>query len=150
MKELVLSNAKHAVRETQFDKMEETIYIIDTCVFVKEGFFFDNGRIHISPYSVIEEVKSPEASIRLDCIERQRSVEFMQPKKEFIEEAKNLEKKIKAKGKLSRTDLDIIALALFFVKRGKKVRVVTDDFLIQKICKKNNIDYDSFFLFKKI
>ncbi|MCK5176617.1 MAG: hypothetical protein KAQ92_02740, partial [Candidatus Aenigmarchaeota archaeon] len=70
--------------------------------------------------------------------------------KEFIEEAKQLEKKIKAKGKLSRTDLDIIALALFFVKKGRKVNVVTDDFLIQKICKKKKIDYDSFFLFKKI
>ena len=131
--------------------MDEIIYILDTCIFVKEGFFFDTEKIYVSPYSVIEEVKSPDALIRLNYIEKQKGIEFVQPKKELIEKAKQLELKLKSKkGKLSATDLDVIAIALFFANNNKKVCVITDDTLIQKVCKKNKLGYDSFFLLRTI
>ncbi|RLG15036.1 MAG: hypothetical protein DRN66_00335 [Candidatus Nanohalarchaeota archaeon] len=130
--------------------MDDILHILDTCVFVKEGFLFEMQKIYVCPYSVIEEVKSPDAQIRLTCVEKQKGIDFVQPKEEFVETAKKLEKKFASKkGKLSRTDIDIIALALFFTKKNKKVCVVTDDVLIQKICKKNRIDYEPFFLLRK-
>ena len=139
-------------QKIQLYNMDDFIYILDACVFVKEGFLFEMEKIYVCPYSVIEEVKSPDAQIRLASIEKQKGIEFIQPKKEYIETVKKLEKKSyqKNKGKLSRTDIDIIAIALFLKKKNKKICVVTDDILIQKICKKNKIDYEPFFLLRKI
>ena len=93
--------------------MDDIIYILDACAFIKEGFLLQNSHIYICPYSVAEEIKSPNAQIRFDCMRKQGFIEFVNPKQKFIEYAKKLEHKAKQKnGKLSKTDIDIIALAI--------------------------------------
>ncbi|OYT34486.1 MAG: hypothetical protein B6U87_01965 [Candidatus Aenigmarchaeota archaeon ex4484_52] len=122
------------------------IYILDTCVFVKEGFLIDTSNIYICPYLVETEAKSPKAKMRLDCMRGQGILEFIQPLPECIKKAQELEIKLNEKSKkLSKTDIDVIALGLHFKEKDKKICIITDDGLMQKICKKNKINCSGFF-----
>jgi UPF0271 protein len=61
----------------------------------------------------------------------------------FVEKATEVAKRFGLLNKLSKTDIDVIALALQLKEQGYSVTVLTDDYDIQNILQRIGIDFTS-------
>ncbi len=114
-------------------------YVIDASAIIN-GYPLNKGD-NFTVAEVICEIKDFKSKIRLDEAICDGKIQIVTPSDESIE---NLEKKLLKSGdglRLSQPDKMVIALALDFKGKGKKVKVVTDDYTIQNELKINNIDY---------
>ncbi|NOQ55993.1 MAG: ribonuclease VapC [Nanohaloarchaea archaeon] len=115
------------------DFMDEgTIYVLDSTVFLEKYSDGFSDKACVTVYEVSEEIKDPYAKIQFDMLV-QSGLSILSPKDEFV---KVVTDKLNESGdKLSGTDISVIALALEFSKKGKKVLIVTDDYGIQNTSK---------------
>ena len=110
----------------------DTIYILDSTVFLEKYSGRVSDKACVTVYEVSEEIKDPYAKIQFDMLV-QSGLAILSPKAESIDAVKA---KLKDTGdKLSETDISVIALCMDFVARGKKAIVVSDDYGIQNTVK---------------
>jgi len=80
---------------------------------------------------VIKEVKDRESRSVLEKGLELGRLEVMSPPEAFLEMAKRVARSAGTLGRLSETDLEIVALALYLREEGYEVHVATDDYAIQ-------------------
>ena len=114
------------------------ILILDSTVFLEGASDGLPEGARVTVFEVAEEMKSGKAAIEFDKIQKM-GLEIIEPKEEFILAAKKLQEK--TKDRVSQTDLRVIALALQFKNREKEVSVVSDDYAVQNLCKKEKINF---------
>ncbi len=114
------------------------ILILDSTVFLENASDGLPEGARVTVFEVAEEMKSGKAAIEFDKIQKM-GLEIIEPKEEFIVAAKKLQER--TEDRVSQTDIRIIALALQFKSRGKEVAVVSDDYAVQNLCKKEKIGF---------
>ena len=106
-------------------------YIIDTSAIL-------SGRINIStsnyiyPDSVINEIKNGSLEKILDVAD----INIQNPEKKYVEMAVNAAMKTGDYSVLSKTDIDVLALAIEY-----DGTIVTDDYAIQNVARQCGIEY---------
>lgn len=116
--------------------MTDEIYVLDAAVFIKNATSWFNDKICVTSYLVYEEMLSLQARMEFERMQLQNIQFYVPSDKSRRQVAK------KAKGlKLSKTDLEILAIAYELFKRDKKVIVVTDDYWIQNVAMSLGIGY---------
>lgn len=114
------------------------IYILDSTVFLEGALDSLPEGAKVTVYEVAEELKSGRAIIELDKMIKS-GLELLEPEEKFVLEAKKISGK--TQDRVSKTDLKVIALALQFQSREKDALVVSDDYAVQNICKRENIKF---------
>ncbi len=113
------------------------IPILDSTVFLEGASDGLPDGARATVFEVAEEMKSGKAAIEFDKMQKM-GLEIIEPKEEFIVAAKKLQEK--TKDRVSQTDIRVIALALQFKSMEKEVAVVSDDYAVQNICKRESIN----------
>jgi UPF0271 protein len=85
---------------------------------------------------VVEEVKDRISKIKLEAL----NLRILEPDKRFLEEVKIIAKKTGDLEKLSRADIQVLALA-----KELKANIVSDDYNIQNVAKKLGIEFTPVF-----
>ncbi len=111
------------------------VLVIDTGVIIHaKQLFWNKDAYFVTVPSVLEEIIDQKNQIYMDLVLTQKSLEIISPKDlnvifvrkeacEHLGETKNL----------SKTDIDLVALALELKKEGKNVIICTHDLSIQNI-----------------
>ncbi len=108
------------------------LYIIDTSAILsgKINITSDN---YIFPDSVISEIRKGNLKTIIDSVD---SIRIEMPENEYIEKVVTFAKKTGDYYVLSRTDIDVIALALQL-----NATIITDDYAIQNVAKLMGLEY---------
>ena len=117
------------------------VLVLDTAAFIAPmHLFIYDKQLYTTP-SVINEVKDFESVQRLSLSDSINRVQVEEPKKIFVEKAINAAKRFNLLEKLSKTDIEVLALALQLASQGLKVIVLTDDYDLQIILSKLGIEF---------
>ncbi|MET1159663.1 MAG: NOB1 family endonuclease [Thermoprotei archaeon] len=114
---------------------EKIILIFDTTAFLAKYHLQLWGR-NIEIYttqSVVNEVRDSESKSALELGLSIARINILEPQKTYLEKVKKNAFKLGVLHKLSKTDLEVAALALELSERGRKVVVVTDDYMLQNL-----------------
>ncbi|MDP8003720.1 MAG: hypothetical protein RAK17_06010, partial [Caldisphaera sp.] len=103
------------------------------------GFIVGNPNIGYLTPSVINEVKDEKSKFDLETAISAQKVIVMEPEKKYIELVSKFAKKIKVLNKLSKTDIEVLALSYQLREKFSDVLLVTDDYAMQKIAIKLGI-----------
>jgi UPF0271 protein len=105
--------------------------VLDTSAIIYLQDFRKFEEIFI-PSLVVEEVKDRLSTMKLEAL----NAKTLEPNKKFLEEVKSVAKKTGDLEKLSRTDIQVLALA-----KELKATIISDDYNIQNVAKKLNIQF---------
>lgn len=122
------------------EKEDTAIYVLDSSVFIEQKSRQFLGKTIVTCYEVIDEMKSLKASIEADYLQKQ-GLEVLEPQDEFFDKVQALRKT--TNDKVSKTDMKVVALALQFHQKGKKVVLVSDDYAVQNLAKILKIEINS-------
>uniref|UniRef100_A0A7C4BDZ3 Endoribonuclease Nob1 n=1 Tax=Ignisphaera aggregans TaxID=334771 RepID=A0A7C4BDZ3_9CREN len=107
--------------------------VLDTAAFLAALQLLMYGIELYTPRSVVEEVKDFESVQRFQLSESIGRVKIEDPKHSFVSKAVEVARRHGVLERLSKTDLDVLALALQLSYQGYDVVVLTDDYVLQKI-----------------
>lgn len=111
-------------REKSHDSPKKTAVVLDT------SFFFYNmdieGELYTTP-EVIDECSDPASSARI-VVYRERGLRVREPEKDSVDNVLKVSEKTGDVGKLSKTDIGLLALAL-----ENDARICSDDFAIRNV-----------------
>lgn len=101
---------------------------VDSIFFI-EDLEIDSDEIYTTQ-SIIEELKSLKSKLRFEALKER--IRLHDPRKETIKEIIRIAERLGEPG-LSKADIDLLASAYEFFKKGYDVTIVTNDFSIQNI-----------------
>ena len=125
-------------------KKKTKIYIIDTSAILSgKSIYLDNVKI-VTTSSILEELKPGGRDYRSFQFLMERGLSIQSPSKESTEKIKTVSSKTGDITRLSKTDIEILALALEINKDEEKEAIIlTDDYSIQNVSYVLNITYES-------
>jgi len=113
-----------------FSSTGKRVYVLDAA-----GIFAGLPLQAPSPFyttpSVVEEVKDENSRRILEKSTSLGRLEVRRPSREFLEEARRIASELGVEFSLSRTDVEVLALALELKASGLDVAVITDDYMLQ-------------------
>ena len=119
-----------------------TYYLIDAAVLLNdEQFSFLPGKRYVTTSLVAMEIKDFRSRALLDNALKNNFLRIIDPSTEALQKITDLAKSIGFR--LSKADFSLLALALDFKSKRKRVKVVTDDFSVQNLLLKLRISFDS-------
>lgn len=107
------------------------VMIADTGALLTGKVLSTPLRTYTTP-SVVDEVKDEESRRVVDIALSTGRLEVLEPSQEALEEARKTARIAGVLGRLSRTDLEVLALALTLKHGDCEVLVATDDYALQK------------------
>ncbi len=114
-------------------------FVADTGAFITGKVLALPPPIYTTP-SVIDEVKDERSREILETAVSSGKVSVEEPDEAYIEEARSSAKVGGVLGRLSRADLEVLALALKLSGEGCRVYVVTDDYALQRAASKAGLE----------
>lgn len=124
----------------EFTRKERTVLVLDTTAFIaKYALQVYSSNMYTVP-SVLQEVKDKESRESLELSILINRIVVRNPSQESIEYIKNIARRIGEHVSLSRTDIEVIALA-YELSRKYKVIVITDDYTMQNVLLHLGIPY---------
>jgi UPF0271 protein len=125
-------------------KKKTKIYIIDTSAILSGKPIYLNDVKIVTTSSILEELKPGGRDYRSFQFLMERGLSIQSPSKESTEKIKTVCSKTGDVNRLSKTDIEILALALEINKDDEKEAVIlTDDYSIQNVSYVLNITYES-------
>jgi UPF0271 protein len=106
-------------------------YILDTAAFIADGFNIENA---LTIVEIKQELKHILTKARFDIAVESGRLKLAEPSQRSIDYITRL--RIQEADKLSNIDIKLLALAY-----EKKAILITDDYLMQNICKKLSIKF---------
>jgi|UniRef100_A0A7J2U0Z1 UPF0271 protein len=122
---------------------KKRVFVLDTAAFLAAMQLLMYGVKLYAPSSVIEEVKDFESVQRLQLSESIERVIVENPESLFVSKAVEVAKKYGALERLSKADVDVLALALQLSSQGYDVVVLTDDYILQKVLSELGLSFSS-------
>lgn len=121
------------------DHKKPTLYILDSTALIAGQTNFSKKEFATTP-SVLSEVMHDESvknvvEVAVDC----GQLEVLSPSEENIKEVEEIAASTGDKIKLSRTDMEVLALALEKSKAGFDVIIISDDYSIQNLARRMTI-----------
>jgi len=124
------------------------VMVLDTSAFVGGFDPFSIGEEQVTPPSVEEEIKSNTMrKIRFNTAVESGRIRIIEPASEFVDKVKATATSAGDSFYLSGTDIQVLALALEFKTRGDNPQIVTDDYSIQNVAKKLELNFVSMITF---
>lgn len=121
-----------------------TVVIYDTSAIIRGILNFKSIGCAYTTHSVLRELKKRHANYaKVIALIEANILEVLSPSKKFVEKVKEKATQLGELGKISNTDLEIIALAMSFRSKEEDILVITNDFAIQNILSHLNIKYKS-------
>jgi endoribonuclease Nob1 len=120
--------------------MRKKVYILDASGII--GGFISQKHINFTTSAVLDEIKDLESQMIVQFALQEGNIQIAKPDFGTL---KKVQKAVKSSGdilRLSETDKELVALAVF-LKKIYNPQVVTDDYSIQNILKIMNISYRS-------
>ena len=116
-----------------------TLYVLDSTALIAGQTDFSRKEFVTTP-SVLSEVMHEESvrnivEVAVDC----GQLEVSSPSEDSIREVERIATSTGDRVKLSRTDIEILALALERSKAGIDVVIISDDYSIQNLARRMNI-----------
>lgn len=115
-------------------KSTEEVVILDTAGILSGHLAMLGGRV-FTVESVISEVRDRESSYRLEMAISAGKLVVARPGRESINRILSTAASRGLDRILSRTDIEVAALALEMAEKGFKVVVITDDSVLHTLCK---------------
>lgn len=112
----------------------EEVVILDTAGILAGHLSMLRGRA-FTVEGVVSEVRDSDSSYRLETAINAGKLVVARPGGESVEKILMVAARHGLEGALSRTDVEIAALALEMVERGSKAVVITDDSALHAICR---------------
>lgn len=118
---------------------KSTLYILDSTALIAGQTDFSRKEFATTP-SVLSEVIHEESvknvvEVAVDC----GQLEVSRPSEDNVREVERIAVSTGDRIKLSRTDIDVLALALEKIKAGINVVVISDDYSIQNLARRMGI-----------
>ena len=116
--------------------------ILDSSAFIAG---YDPSSVWDEQYSVPmvreELTEGSLPRLRFDAAMNEGRLKVMEPESKFIDEAKRLSSEVGDITYLSDVDLQVLALAIQMKSSGYSTSIVTDDYSIQNVAKRMNINF---------
>lgn len=109
-------------------------YVLDTSAFIY-GTIPGDGEIVTTP-GVYGEVKDEQSRLRLEML---HGLQVVPPDDAFVQTVTQLAEATGDDQRLSRTDRDLLAVALQEKAAGKDVELLSDDYSVQNIARKAGV-----------
>lgn len=127
---------------------KKTIMVLDTSAFVGGFDPFSIAEEQVAPPLVEEEIKTNlMRKMRFNTAVESGRIRIIEPSTEFMGKVKVASALAGDSFYLSETDIQILALALELKNRGEKPQIVTDDYSIQNVAKKLELNFVSMITF---
>lgn len=123
---------------------ENVILILDASAII--NYLAKFGNIDKEAYitaSAINEIRSEASSLRIDQLVLTGKLHIAHPDEVYIKEVIRTARRIGNIHDLSNADIETLALALKFVKEGKKAILITDDYSMMNVAYALNIRFKS-------
>ena len=121
-----------------------TIVIYDTSAIIRGILNVKSIKYAYTTHSVLKELRKCRANYtKVIALIEANILEVISPSKNFVKRVKEKATQLGELGKISDTDLEIIALAMSLKNREEDILVMTNDFAIQNILSHLNIKYKS-------
>jgi len=118
--------------------------ILDTTAFIVGFTAFDlNDEVCTVPDVQKELAKSSMARVRLNTAIRASKLRLLEPDIRALKKAEKASKEVGDLLSLSEVDMKILALAIQLREEGYAPTIITDDYSIQNVAKKLEINYES-------
>jgi len=114
------------------------ILVADTGAFIT-GFTTYSGLPVATTPSVIEEVRDRESKERLGLLEATGALNVVEPPRHLVERVEREARRAGLAGRLSRADLEVLALALYLGREGRVV-VASDDTAVRRLARRLGIE----------
>lgn len=123
-------------------KEKSKIYILDTSAFLSgKPINFEKNKI-ITSQSVSDELKPGGRQYNAFQFLIEKGLTIKIPSTESVKKIKEIINKTGDINRLSKTDIEILALALDINNNGKKAVIITDDYSIQNVANNLNIEFE--------
>lgn len=122
---------------------ENKVYILDTSAILSGKPLDFTDASMITTFSVSSELQSGGKDYQNFLYLKDKGLEFQIPSKESIDFIEKTSKKTGDKGRVSKVDLEILALALDLQKKGLDAIILSDDYSIQNIASELKLDFES-------
>jgi len=123
---------------------DHTCIVLDTSAVLRvEAISFRKEPVYLTPSTIQELRKRRTKSLEIDILIESKNIEIRESDSFAAEAARQLAKKSGDIKKLSKTDIDMIALAMQLKKEGERPLVLTDDYAIQNVLSLAEIKYKS-------
>jgi endoribonuclease Nob1 len=109
-------------------------YVLDASAFIY-GIF--PGEEMMTPPRVYAEVKDDASRLKLDLLS---GLSVKEPDAQYVDEVRIAAGETGDMHRLSASDIDLVALALQEKSSGKDVVILTDDYSVQNVARKMNIN----------
>lgn len=130
------------------NKANKPVIVLDTSAFVGGFDPFSIYEEQVAPPLVGEELKSNSMrKMRFNAAVENGRIRIIEPAPEFIKKVKETATLAGDSFYLSITDIQVLALAMELKTRGNNPRIVTDDYSIQNIAKKLDVNFVSMITF---
>ncbi|MCJ7614260.1 hypothetical protein MUO71_05805 [Candidatus Bathyarchaeota archaeon] len=128
--------------------MKEKAIVLDTSAFIAG---FDPLAVPEKQYTVPEVKNELNAGsmpwMRFNAAVENGKVSILKPKDSFFQEIREASKKVGDMRYLSEADMQVLALALELKSRGSTPLIVTDDYSIQNVANKIDVEFTSLMTF---
>jgi len=116
--------------------------VLDTSAFVAGFDPFSLSEEQVTVPKVEEEIKrNSMVKMRFEAALESGKVKVKAPSQEFVSKVKEASSKIGDSFKLSETDTELLALALELKSSGYNSKIVSDDYSIQNVATKLEIEF---------
>ncbi len=117
------------------------ILVLDTTAFLAAlPLQLPDAILYTTP-SVLEEVRDQESRLRLETALVLERVRVVKPPVKTVRQVLDVAKRVGEHGSLSKTDVEVLALALHLSETMSNVVVVTDDYAVQNLAAHLGLDY---------
>jgi UPF0271 protein len=118
------------------------VVVLDTSAFVAGFDPFSLSTLQMTVPKVEEEIRrNSMMKMRFEMAIESGKLEVKEPKHEALVEAKNSANKVGDTGKLSETDIQLLALLIELSTEGYVPQIVTDDYSIQNVATNLGIQF---------
>ena len=122
---------------------EKVTYILDTSsVLSGKTFVFSENSIVTTP-GVSDEISQGGKDYQKFELLKEIGLKIIYPTENSIEDIRKTSKKTGDIGRLSETDIEVLALSLDLKKEGKKTILLTDDYSMQNVSESLGIKYQN-------
>ena len=126
------------------DKKKTKIFILDTSAVLSGKPIYLNNYTVVTPPTIYDEIKPGGRDYRSFQFLIERGLSIQSPSKDSSDKIKTISSITGDKNRLSKTDIEILALALDINKDEKKeVIILTDDYSIQNVASYLNIKFET-------
>ncbi|MCW4006615.1 MAG: DNA-binding protein [Candidatus Bathyarchaeota archaeon] len=117
--------------------------VLDTSAFIAGFDPFSLGDYLVTSPLVKQEIKDPMTALRFETAAESGRLWVQVPPQEVLERARAVASTVGDAYLLSETDMHVLALALQLKEEGKQPRIVTDDYSIQNVATKMQLQFNA-------